>query len=87
MDSPDDILESAKPPKPPKPSRALDAERRTSLLLHVIAVAAVATAAFAGITAWETHQDRVFTKTIYCGFSSGPEPDAQQDELAEKLGC
>lgn len=87
MSASDDILESAKPPKPPKPPRAHDVQRRTSLLLHVIAVAAVATAAFAGITAWETHQDRVFTKTLYCGFTSSPEPDPDQGELADRLGC
>lgn len=85
MDAHDDIVESAKPPKPPKPH---DAERRTSFLLHAVAVAAVATAAFTGITAWETHQDRITTKTIYCSsFAYNPEPDSQQEQLSDQLGC
>lgn len=87
MDAFDDIVESAKPPKPLKPPRSHDAERRTSFLLHAVAVAAVATAAFTGITAWETHQDRVNTKTIYCSFTSNPEPDPQQKQLTDQLGC
>ena len=85
MDPSRDIVESAKPPKPPKPH---DAERRTNLLLHTVAVAAVATAAFTGITAWETHQDRVTTKTIYCSnMSFVPEPDTRLQQLLDELGC
>lgn len=85
MDPSRDIVESAKPPKPPKPH---EAERRTNVLLHTVAVAAVATAVFTGITAWETHQARVTTKTIYCSsLSFNPEPDAQQKQLLDQLGC
>lgn len=91
MSASDDILESSKPPKPPKPPRPPrphDTERRTSVLLHVAAVAAVATAVFTGITAWETHEDRVTTKTIYCSsFGYNPEPDPQQKQLSDQLGC
>ena len=86
MDAFDDVVESAKPPKPPKPHDAV--ERRTSFLLHAVAIATVATAAFTGITAWETHQDRVATKTIYCSsLSFNPEPDPQQQKLSDQLGC
>ena len=83
----DDIVESAKPPKPPKPHNPHDAERRTSLLLHTIAVAAVAAAVFTGITAWESHQDRVFNKTIYCAFNADSDLDPQTTQLADQLGC
>ncbi len=86
--APDDIMESAKPPKPPRPTDPHDAERRRSFLLHTVAVAAVVTAVFIGIIAWETHQERVMTKNLYCSnFFSGPEPDPQQEKLYEQLGC
>ena len=53
-----------------------------------MAVAAVATAAFTGITAWETHQDRVTTKTVYCSnLSFVPEPNPQMQQLSDQLGC
>jgi hypothetical protein len=49
-----------------------------------------------GITAWETHQDRVNTEVIYCTLFSGIETDDdgeprtltdQQQRLADQLGC
>ena len=84
MDASDDIIESAKPPKPPK---SQDPGRRTSFLLQVVAVAAAATAAFTGITAWETYQDRVNTKAFYCTFAADPEPNPDQNQLSEQLDC
>ena len=88
MDEREDILESAKPPRPPKPSRPQDAARRTSFLLHTVALAAVACAAFTGITAWEAHQERVVTKSFYCtSLSYNPEPDTQAQRLSDQLGC
>lgn len=84
----DDILESAKPPKPPKPPKPHGADRRTGFVLHTVAVAAVASAAFTGITAWETHQSRIATKTVYCSsLSFSPEPDSLQQKLSDQLGC
>jgi hypothetical protein len=53
-------------PVPPKPR---DPERTKRLLLQVIAVAAVATAVFSGVTAWETRQERIVTKEFYCANS------------------
>jgi hypothetical protein len=82
MSASDDILESAKPPKAPK---AYDPERRTTRLRHAVAVAAVATAAFTGITAWETHQERVNTKDFYCTFAVDPGPDPGPDSAAKRL--
>ncbi|HEV2798021.1 MAG TPA: hypothetical protein VGV65_10415 [Nocardioides sp.] len=90
MDASDDIMQSAKPPKPPRPTDPHDAERRRSVLLHTVAVAAVAAAVFTGVTAWEVHQDRTFTKNLYCSSfaaSSESESDPQESELADKLGC
>jgi hypothetical protein len=85
MDASDDIMESAKPPRPPKPHGA---ERRASFLLHAIAIAAVAIAVFTGITAWETHEHRRITKTVYCStLSFNPEPDSQEVTLSDQLGC
>jgi hypothetical protein len=87
----EDTIGSAKPPKPRKPPRPHDPERSKRQLLQVIAVAAVAAAVASGITAWETHQDRTQTKTLYCQSflaSSGDEQyDKQQKELREALGC
>ena len=88
MNASDDIIESAKPPKGPK---AHDPGRRTSFLRQAVAVAAVATAAFTGITAWETHQERVNTKAFYCTFAAdpgpNPAPDSTAKELSEQLDC
>ncbi|GAA4721408.1 hypothetical protein [Nocardioides conyzicola] len=89
----EDSIGSAKPPRPPKAARPQDPERSKRLLLQVIAVAAVATAVFSGVGAWETHQDRGQTKTIYCAFyddteSSGDDSyDKQQKKLRDDLGC
>jgi len=84
----EDTIGSAKPPKPPKPH---DPERTKRLLLQVIAVAAVAAAVLSGVNAWETHQDRMQTKTLYCQSflaDSGDETyDKQQRELRDDLGC
>jgi hypothetical protein len=88
MDDSRDIMESAKAPKPPGPTDPYDAERRTSFLLHTIAVASVAAAFFTGITAWETHEEHRITKTVYCtSFSYNSEPDPQQEKLFDQLGC
>ncbi|MBD3924290.1 hypothetical protein IEZ26_06625 [Nocardioides cavernae] len=84
MDAFDDVIESAKPPKSP---RSEDTRRRPSFLLQAVTVAAVATAAFTGITAWETYQDRVNTKAFYCTFAASPEPNPDQTDLAERLDC
>lgn len=97
MDASRDIIESAKPPKPPKPGapdERGDDERGTSPLVWTIAASAVAAAVFTGITAWETHQERVNTEVIYCSFLSGPEPgdgtrtlsEAEQ-RMSDQLGC
>ena len=96
MDASRDVIESAQPPRPPKPPKPIDSERRVRLLLGSVAVAAVAAAAFTGITAWETHQDRVNNEMIYCAFyignfsvngnGNGPETDAYQ-RLSAQLGC
>ena len=84
----EDTIGSAKPPKPRKP---LDPERAKRQLLQVIAVAAVAAAVFCGITAWETHQDRSQTKTLYCqsyfADSGDAEYDKQQKRLRDELDC
>jgi hypothetical protein len=53
MSPSDDIVESTKPPMLPG---SHDAGRRTSVLLHPIAVASVAAAVLTGITAWQTHK-------------------------------
>jgi hypothetical protein len=99
MDAPPDIMESAKPPKPPRPGRAsepVEGERSASPLLWTVVACAVATAVFTGITAWETHQDRVNTEVIYCtiftdvGTDDDGEPRTlsdQQQRLADQLGC
>ena len=87
MNAPDDIIESAKPPKPPK---ARGPVRRSSFLrqaVAVAAVAAVATAAFTGITAWETHQERVNTKSFYCSFAPDPATSPEEKELIDQLDC
>ena len=77
MDAHDDTIESAKPPEPPK---SHDPERRNWFLLH--AVAAVATAALTGFTAWETHQDRVKSKAFYCFFARKPSAGPWNDVSA-----
>lgn len=77
----DDIIESAKPPKEHDPGP------RASFLRQVVVVAAVATAAFTGVTAWETHQDRVNTKAFYCTFAADPGPSSAAKELSEQLDC
>ena len=88
MDASDDIMESARPPRPPRPTDPHAAERRRSLLLHTVAIAAVVATVFIGMIAWETHQERVFTKNLYCSnFGSNTEPDAQEDSMYEQLGC
>lgn len=94
LDGPEDTIGSAKPPRPPKPARQRDAERMKLVLLQVIAVATVATAVGAGITAWESHQHRATDKALYCtayadtSVSSGdPEYDKQQQALRDALGC
>lgn len=88
MNASDDIIQSRKPPKPPK---AHDLGLRTNVLRQVVAVAAVATAAFTGITAWETHQERANTKTFYCTFAvdpgPNPGPDSAAKALSEQLDC
>jgi hypothetical protein len=91
MDARDDIIESARPPRPPK---GHDPGLGTSVLRQAVAVAAVgavATAAFTGITAWETHQERVNTKLFYCTFAAepgpNPAPDSRAEELSEQLDC
>lgn len=102
MDASRDIIESTKPPRPPRPSRSgdpsatIDRERLTRLLVGAVALSAVATAVFTGITAWETHHDRVNTEVIYCSIfsASGPEngtetatrTDAEQ-RMFDQLGC
>ena len=74
----------------------MDRERTTRLLRGCIAVAAVAAAGFTGITAWETHQDRVNNEMVYCAFyignftananENGLETDAYE-RLSAQLGC
>ena len=99
MDDSRDIMESAKPPRPPRPGRSsepVEGARSANPLLWTVVVGAVATAVFTGITAWETHQDRVNTEVIYCGLFldrgpvEGSEPmtltDAQQ-RVVDQLGC
>jgi|SRR6476661_576412 len=99
MDPSPDIMESAKPPKPPRPGRSrepIDGERSANPLLWTVVVCAVAAAAFTGITAWETHQDRVNTEVIYCtlflgrGSEPGSEPRTLSDgeqRMVDQLGC
>ena len=84
----DDIVESAKPPRSPRPHGPDDAERRKSLLLHTVALALVAIAVSTGIIAWETHQERVFNKAVYCGFNTTDvESDPEMTSLADQIGC
>ena len=90
MEPVEDSIGSAKPPKAPKPR---DPERTKRLLLQVVAVAAVATAVFTGITAWATYQHRNLDKALYCeayaGSSDGDDQsfDKQQKRLRDELGC
>ncbi len=102
MDASRDIIESTRPPRPPRPGDPSDpsgttaAERRTRLLVGAAAVSAVAAAVFTGITAWETHHDRVNTEVIYCTLFAGSQPpdgtetpprtDAEQ-KMYDQLGC
>ena len=99
MDASRDIMESARPPKPPRRSGSPDpveGERSSQPLLLTVVACAVAIATFTGITAWETHQDRVNTEVIYCGLFldrgpvEGSEPmtltDGQQ-RMVDQLGC
>ena len=87
MDASRDVIESSKPPKPPRPGRASepgDGDPRTSLLAQVVALCAVAAAVFTGITAWETHQERVNTEVIYCTFMiSSADTEAPQRTEAD----
>ena len=74
MDASRDIMESAKPPKPPRAGgspESVEGERSSQPLLWTVVACAVAIATFSGITAWETHQDRVNTEVIYCTLFSG----------------
>ena len=84
MDTSGDIIESAKPPKPP---RSHDPGRGTTFLRQAVAVAAVATAAFTGITAWETYQERVNNEAFYCSFAPNPETNPEQQKLSDQLDC
>ena len=81
MNASDDVIESAKPPKSHDPGR------RTSFLRQTVAVAAVATAAFTGITAWESHQERVNAKSFYCSFIPDPVNNPEEKELFDQLDC
>ena len=99
MDASRDIMESAKPPRAPRPggsSEPIEGERSASPLLWTVVACAVAIAAFTGITAWETHQDRVNTEVIYCtlfvgmGSEEGTEPRTLtkgEQQLVDHLGC
>ena len=105
MDPSRDIIESSKPPRPSAPGAPTETieeaearvrERRTRLFVGTVAASAVACAVFTGITAWETHQDRVNTEVIYCTLFAperGPEPDAGTDgtdslqQMRDQLGC
>lgn len=86
----EDSIGSAKPPKARKPR---DPDQTKRLLLQVIAVATVATAVASGINAWESHQERSMTKTLYCEAYAGEvasgddEFDRQQKRLRDALGC
>ena len=99
MDPSRDIMESAKPPKPPRRSGSpepVEGERGANPLLWTVVGCALAIATFTGITAWETHQDRVNTEVIYCtlfldrGPDGGSEPrtltDGQQ-RMVDQLSC
>ena len=68
----EDSIGSARPPKPRDP------ERTKRVLLWVVAVAAVAAAAFSGITAWETHQHREMDRALYC-LTYAPTDDEDAD--------
>jgi hypothetical protein len=81
MDAVEDTIGSPNPPK------SHDPQRRKRFLRYVVAVAVVAAAAFSGITAWETHQDRVNSKAFYCAFASDPGNDPGQQKLSDQLGC
>jgi hypothetical protein len=93
VDGLEDTIGSAKPPRPPKPARDRDPERFKLVLLQVIAAGVVATAVFAGITAWETHQHRATDKALYCtayaddSGSGDAEYDKQQQALRDALDC
>ena len=84
MNASDDIIESSRPPKPPN---SHDPAQRPSFLRQVVAVAAVATAAFTGLTAWETHQERVNTKWFYCSFAPDPANNPKDQKLIDQLDC
>ncbi|WP_028645721.1 hypothetical protein [Nocardioides sp. URHA0020] len=89
----EDSIGSAKPPRPPRPAGPRDPGRHQRLLLWVIAAAAVAAAAFTGVTAWETHQHREMDQALYCqAYADSNETEdqdyvRQQDRLREALGC
>lgn len=102
MDASRDIMESAKPPRPPRPGRSgrsheeVHGEGSADLLRWTVAACAVAAATFTGITAWETHQDRVNTEVIYCNLFVGIETDDdgdpvplsdQQQRMVDQLDC
>lgn len=99
MDDSRDIMESAKPPRPPRPGRSGEpgeGGRSASPLLWTVVACAIAVATFTGITAWETHQDRVNTEVIYCGLflDRGPVEGAEpvtlteaQQRMVDQLGC
>jgi hypothetical protein len=83
MDSAEEAIGSAKPPK----TKVHNPERSKLFLLQIIAVGAVAAAVLSGITAWETHQDRLNSKAFYCAFASDPGNDPGQKRLADQLDC
>lgn len=85
----EDSIGSAKPPKPPKPRKPRDPERSKHLMLQVITVAVVAGAVACGINAWETHRDRVQTKTLYCTAyaSDSGQDDPESKRLRDALDC
>jgi hypothetical protein len=83
MESAEEAIGSAKPPKP----KVRDPERWKLFVLETIAVGTVAAAVFTGITAWETHQDRLNSKTFYCAFASDTGGDPTQERLANELDC
>ena len=100
MDDSRDIMESARPPRPPRPGRSgepVEGGRSANPLLWTVVACAVAIATFTGITAWETHQDRVNTEVIYCSLflnlenqddAGDPVPlSDQQQQLSDQLGC
>ena len=99
MDDSRDIMESTKPPRPPRSGRLaepVEGGRNANPLVWTVVTCAVAVATFTGITAWETHQDRVNTEVIYCTLFANIETEDvgepvtlsdQQQRLSDQLGC